>query len=239
LYSVPYVWLWHILIQPLGLGLWRVLHLAALLLIRDRLVIAAALLTFPFWADVINGNNLTFVFVLAWFALRDNRAAVIAFCVLAAIQPRPLLIPVLGTLLWRRVDARVAFGVAAAVVIGSALATGTLGDWIARLSAEPAYAMAQDYNKGPSRILGTAWIPIGIVLAGVALWRGWIGLSSLLISPYLHHYYIIMGLLDLPRLRSVLAKIDRDQPRRSVVWLAPVAVVGLLGLAYLGVLITR
>jgi len=238
LYSLPYMWFWHTFIKPLGLGLWRVLHVAALLLIRDRLVVAAALLTFPFWADVMNGNNLTFVFVLAWFALRDNRAAVVGFAILAAVQPRPLLIPVLGLLLLKRNDARIAFVAAAAVVLGTALVTGTLDDWIANLSAEPAYAMAQEYNKGPSRLIGQAWVPIGFALAAVAWWRRWIGLSSLLISPYLHHYYLMMGFLDLPRLRTFLSTVDRDPPRARA-WLALVGLVGAAGLAYLAFLLVR
>jgi len=214
-WSPPAAWIWHYLVAPLGLTVWRLLHLAALLLIRDRLVIAAALLTFPFWIDVINGNNVTFMFVAAWFALRGRRSGVIAFCILAALVPRPIMVPTLAVLLWRRTDARWAFGIAAVAVIGFSLATGLLDDWVARLAATPANEMQQAWNKGPSRIVGPIWVPIGLVLGAIATATGWIGAASLLIAPYLTHYYILMGFLDLPRLRRVIVRSLAPQPEEA------------------------
>lgn len=216
-WSPPAAWIWHYLVAPLGLTLWRLLHLAALLLIRDRLVIAAALLTFPFWIDVMNGNNVTFMFVAAWFALQGRRSGVIAFCVLAALVPRPIMVPTLAVLLWRRTDARWAFGLAAAAVIGFSLATGQLDDWVARLASTPANEMQQAWNKGPSRIIGPIWIPIGLVLGAIATVTGWIGAASLLIAPYLTHYYILMGFLDLPRLRGIILRSLERRPAEPVV----------------------
>jgi hypothetical protein len=196
-WSVPAAWLWTGVVVPMGFLAWSALHFAALATIRDWRVVAASLLTFPFWFDLGSGNMLTFAFVAAWHALAGRRWGIVVFCVLAAFVPRPLMLPVLAVLLWRSGTARLAFGAAAVVVVFAGLATGTLGDWLRLLVIAPANEYGAVWNIGPSSIIGVAWVPIGLVLAAVLTWRGHIGLASLAISPYLIHYYAIMVLLEL------------------------------------------
>ena len=177
--------------------LWSALHLVALLTIRPRVVVAIALVTFPFWADVASGNILTFVFVAAWHGLSGSRVGAVAFVMLAVLVPRPIMLPVLAYLVWHRPEARVAFVVSAAVVGGLALATGTLGPWVVRLLEATGPELGASWNLGPSKFLGVAWVPVGLVLGVFLTWRGRLGLASLTLTPYLIHYYAILVLLEL------------------------------------------
>lgn len=197
-WSVPAAWIWAGLVVPMGFFAWAGLHFLAIATIRDWRVVVLVFATFPFWADVASGNMLTFAFVAAWHALAGNRAGVVAFVVLAALIPRPLMVPVLAYLLWTRKDARWAFAAAAGVVVASGLATGTLWTWIGMsLGTATGGWMEAHWNVGPSSVLGTAWLPLGLVLGAWAWWRGRLGLASLLVSPYLIHYYAIFALLEL------------------------------------------
>ena len=195
-WSPAAAWLWAGAIVPLGLLVWRLAHLVALSVLGDWRLIVAVALTFPFWWDTLNGNVLTFVLVTAWLALQGNRAGVIAYCVLAALVPRPLMVPVLVYLLWTRRDARIVFALSVAAVLLHAAAVGELGDWIGRLTSGGS-ELASVYNTGPSHYIGTLWIPIGIGLAFLAARYGWFGVASVAFSPYLFHYYLLMLVLDL------------------------------------------
>ena len=201
-WSVPAAWLWAYAVVPLGFGLWSALHLVALATLPPRVALVG-LVTFPFWADVASGNMLTFALVLAWHALAGRRWAVVGFVVLAALIPRPLMLPVLVWLLWRSWDARLAFAGATAVVIAAGLATGTLGTWIGlMLGTSSAFWYTSPWNIGPSSFIGAAWIPVGLALGAIATWRGHLGLASLAVSPYLIHYYAVFALLEL-RIKSI------------------------------------
>lgn len=197
-WSVPAAWLWAGLVVPLGFPLWVALHFAALATIRDWRVAALALLTFPFWFDVAGGNMVTFAFVAAWHALAGRRLGIVAFVVLAALIPRPIMLPVLAWLLWRSGTARYAFAAAAAVVVAAGLWTGTLGTWLGLMLAANG-EMHASFSVGPSALIGAAWLPIGLVLGAWLTMRGRLGLASLAISPYLIHYYLVFGLLELRR----------------------------------------
>lgn len=196
-WSVPAAWLWAGVVKIGYLG-WTALHFAAVATIRDWRVVVLALVTYPFWADVVSGNMVTFAFVAAWHALAGNRWAVLAFCVLAAFIPRPIMLPVLAWLLWQRVDARWAFGAAALTVAVAGLATGTLGTFVGLLLSASGNELDKVWNVGPSSVIGAAWIPAGLVLGAWATWRGRLGLASLAVSPYLIHYYALFALLELP-----------------------------------------
>jgi hypothetical protein len=71
--------------------------------------------------------------------------------------------------------------------------------WPARSLATAPYEIATEWNIGPSRVLGAAWVPIGVGLATLLATRGWRGLASVAISPYVFPYYLLLALLDLPR----------------------------------------
>ena len=198
-WSPPAAWIWSTLIVPIGLPAWQLVHLVALALIRDWRVIAVALLTWAFWEDLANGNVMTFVFVSAWWALRGSRTGTVAFLALSVLVPRPLMLPVLVWLLYRRPGARICFGAFVLIVIGLSVAAGQADAWVARLVVTGRDELTVVWNIGPSRLLGATWVPIGATLALLLAWKGWLGLSSVIVSPYLFHYYMLMGLLDLRR----------------------------------------
>jgi hypothetical protein len=199
-WSPAAAWLWLAVVAPLGLHLWQLLHLVILALVRDWRIIGLALLSWAFWQDLANGNVLTLVLVLAWWALRGSSLAIVGFVVLSVLVPRPLMIPVLVVLLIERPWARWALLGATVIVVGQALAVGQLDEWLQRMLVTGQSELASPWNIGPSRLLGPIWIPIGAALAAAFAWKGWVGTASVVISPYLFPYYLLMALLDVPRL---------------------------------------
>lgn len=218
-WSVPAAWIWSAIV-PMGFVAWAALHFAALATIRDWRVVVLALATFPFWYDLASGNVLLFCLVAAWHALDGRRLGVVAFVTLAALVPRPLMLPVLAHLLWTRKDARWAFAAAAGVVIVSGLWTGTLDDWAVRLVATPGNELDASWNVGPSAILGALWVPFGIALGIYAWSKGHLGLASLAISPYVIHYYALFALLELRKPTTLARAHEADHVptiRQSIV----------------------
>ena len=178
---------------------WMVAQFASLLALPRRIALMA-LLTVPFWADVYEGNILTFAFVLAVLALKGSRLASLAYIGLAILVPRPLMVPVAVWLLWKRPDVRIPTAAIFAVHGVLVVLTGYGGQWLQRLATSgDEIAM---HNAGPSALIGPWWIPIGLALAGVFTWRGRLGLASLAASPYLILYYWIFGLLEFVQLAS-------------------------------------
>jgi hypothetical protein len=183
---------------------WMVAQFASLLLLPRRAAVVA-LLTFPFWADVYEGNILTFTFVLAVLALgggRGSRFASLAYLGVVMLVPRPLTVPVAIWLLWRRPQLRVPavtiFAVHAVLVALSGYGT----QWLQRLATSGDEIAA--HNAGPSALIGAWWVPIGLVLAAYLIWRGRLGLASVAASPYLILYYWLFVLLELvPARRAV------------------------------------
>ena len=55
------------------------------------------------------------------------------------------------------------------------------------------------FDVGPSRLIGSLWVPIGLVLAAVLTWRGRLGWASLAASPYWLPYYLMMPFLEIRR----------------------------------------
>ena len=188
---------WHYLVIPLGWQMWVALHVAALGVLRDWRVIALALLSWPFWEDAMNGNVLTFVMVAAWSALRGDKAGVAAYCILAALMPRPLMLPVLAWLLWRRPEARWWTLGAGVAVLASSLAMSQMDEWVGRLLMSADNEISAIHNIGPSMFLGTWWLLIGIPLGAWLTYRGRLGLASLAVSPYWLSYYGVILLLEL------------------------------------------
>jgi hypothetical protein len=185
------------LVTLMPLWLWQILHVAALPLLRSWLLAVAVFVSYPFWFDVQTGNLMTFVAVAGFLALRGGRAATVVLLVLAVLIPRPLMLPLTVWLLWRRPETRLWF-LGFVVVHGLiVLAVGYAGDWWAALT-DVNTELANVYNFGPSRLIGAAWIPIGLALAAWLTWRGNLGLASLAISPYWLPYYFLMLILEVP-----------------------------------------
>ncbi len=187
-------------ISPIGALAWRLLHLAAVgaLAFADRRLALITLIAWPFWFDVEAGNLTTFVFVIAAFALSGRRWAIGAFLLATLLVPRPLMIPIAAWLLWRHPEWRLPFLVIFAAHAVSVLVTGWGPQWIAALAASST-EMGSALNFGPSRIIGSVWVPIGLAGAAILTIRGRLGLAALAASPYWLPYYFIFPLLELRR----------------------------------------
>lgn len=205
-------------LAPIGFWGWAALHFAALLLIPRRLALYA-LLSFPFWVDVYNGNTLTFVFVAAVLALRGSRGWSLVFLALCLLIPRPFMLPVMAWLLWKDRGLWLPFLGLFAVHAALVLVSGWGPEWmdalLFRSSEDP---RTIDNNWSPSALIGSWWLLIGVPLAGWLTWRGRLGLASLAISPYLGVSYWLMGLLEfLPRPATVDESGDGIRARRATV----------------------
>ena len=145
-----------------------------------------ALISWPFWFDVLVGNVMALVFMLAWHALDGKRWAVIGFILAALLIPRPLMLPVLTWLLWKQPWSRWWFVGLALVVGAGTLATGWTAEYLNRLAEiDWRYLVAW----GP-------FYPLMLALAAWLTWKGRLGLASLAASPYLIVNYLLMLVLE-------------------------------------------
>ncbi len=198
-------------ITTLGLSIWRLAHFAAILALGDRRLIAITLLSWPFWYDVELGNLLTFGFVLAVLAIRGSRWATLGYLALCLLVPRPLMAPVALWLLWQRPWVRGPFLVAGLAQIVILAAIGQLGPFLAALLAISG-DVANATNVGPSRLVGSAWLIVGLPLAAWFTLRGRLGLASLAVSPYWLPYYFLFGLLELSPPRLGRSELPTNMP---------------------------
>lgn len=190
-YSYRYGPLFAYLMTPitaLGLWVWRLLHLAALLLLPRRLALITLVFA-PFWYDVLNANVMTFVFVAAWFAIQGNRWGTLAFFALLVMVPRPLMLPIAAWIVWQRPEWRLP--AAGFAVIG--LLTLAWPGFLPALVNSGELAAISDKLWEP----GLWWFAIGLPLAGWLTWKGRVGLASLAVSPYILPHYFLMLLLEL------------------------------------------
>jgi hypothetical protein len=203
--DVPFVWspIIPLLIAPLiplGFTAWAGLHVAALAFLKPRWLIAVTLVSFAFWSDVAFGNTLVFVFVAGTLALRGSRNGAWAYILLCALMPRPLQLPLFVYLMWKRADLRLPAAVIFAAHSAVVLATGYGPEWLAALvllSGGAAYESVT--NWGPTHLIGSAWLLVGIPLAAWLTWRGRVGYAALAITPYLLVQYPLLALWDLIR----------------------------------------
>lgn len=193
-WSPPAVWL-QATVQPWAYPVVFAANLLSLLLLPWRVALVF-LLFWPFWSAQLQGSFMPMIVVAAWNALEGKRWAVVAFCCVAVLIPRPLMLPVLGVLLWRYPAARWALLGTTVFVVSYSLAVGQMDDWVARMLTVGA---DQPFNVSPSALIGAWWYLIGFALAGWLTWKGWYGLASLAISPYLLTYYLSIALVDLKR----------------------------------------
>ena len=73
-------------------------------------------------------------------------------------------------------------------------------EWVARLLDSTA-DIGSDFNIGPSALIGSWWLIVGIPLGIWLTWRGRIGLAGLAVSPYVLPYYLLIGVLELVPMR--------------------------------------
>ncbi len=210
-----------------GFQVWRLLHVAVLILL-PRPTAGLALLAGPFWFDVVHGNFLTFAVVLAWLALDGRRWAQAGYFALALLIPRPLMLPVIIWLLWRRPESRPIF---AAVLVANLVGLALTGEALAWMWAVVGSGdtIGSFYDVGPSRIIGPWWLPIGLALGAWLTWKGRLGLASLAVSPYVWPYYLVMALLELRRggAETILGhRVEDLRPSSESAQIQPVVRVG-------------
>ena len=201
-YSPIAAWIM-VIVARLGLGVWRALHVVAVLTLRDWRWVALTLTTWPFWVDVSAGNTVVFAFVAGVHALRGSRIGGIVYIALLLLIPRPIQIPLAIWLLWKRPDLRVPAGLLFAAHAALVLISGQGPAWLAytlKHGGDDAGAFAINVHPFPE--WGLAWLVIGIPLAAVLTWRGRLGLASLALAPYWLAQYLLVGLWELVRLNS-------------------------------------
>jgi hypothetical protein len=195
-FSPVAIWLFKPLAVTVGQWGFALLHLALLALLPRRVAVVA-LISWPFWIDVIFGNVFTLVFISAFWAVRGNRLGVVAFAILTLLMPRPVQLPLLAWLLWRDPAFRLPFALLFVVHAALVVSSGLAGAWMARLFSAP-LDMREWFNFGPTQFLGYGWLVIGLPL-GAWLWsRGKPLLAGLAISPYILGQYWILVLAERP-----------------------------------------
>ncbi len=186
---------------PMGIGAWRALHFAVLLILRDWRLVALVVVSWPFWDDMVSGNVLTFAVVAAWAAVRGSRLGAVGFLAMAIMMPRPLFLPVAIWLLWKQPWTRGVVVVLFGIHLGLVAVSGYGPEWIDRLVSTSGAEIAHPQNIAPTHWIGIAWAPFGVALAGWLVWRGHLGLASLAASPYLFGYYLLFAVLELRSVR--------------------------------------
>jgi hypothetical protein len=200
------------LIKPLGPLGWAALHLLALAGFRDWRLSLIAGLSWPFIVDLLGGNAMIFIVLVAYWAVRDKPWAIGGYLIATLLIPRPLMLPLAAWLMWRHPEWRWR---AAALFAGHALAVFIVGwgpEWISRVADSPA-DIGNDYNIGPSRFVGAWWLVVGIPLGVWLTWRGRVGLAGLAVSPYVLPYYLLMGIVDLRPMHRARAAFSQPLSR--------------------------
>jgi hypothetical protein len=200
------------LLAPMGEGLWRLLHFAALGMLPHP-VRLFALASYPFWFDVHAGNVLIFVVIAAYWALRGNKWGTGVFLVLALLIPRPLMLPIVAWILWKRPEWRLWF---VAIFVAHAVAVAASGygdDWLARLTQVGGEEVMQDINAAPSALIGVWWMIAAVPVAAWMFSRGLPAAAGLFLQPYWLPYYLLILLADdsVPRfVRRLTRRADRS-----------------------------
>lgn len=189
-------------IAPIGLIGWSVLHGAALLALGDRWLAAITLVSWPFWADLYNGNTMVFVFVVAAAALRRSQVGTGSYLALCLLMPRPVMLPLMIWILWKQPLWRVRFGALVLVNALLVLATGYGPAWLDALIRVPDAVAGTSRDIGPAVLLGPWWLVVGAILAVALTLRGKLGWASIAASPYWLPQYFLMLLLELVPSRS-------------------------------------
>jgi hypothetical protein len=187
---------------PAGFLGWSLLHVAAVLTLRDRWLIPITLLSWPFWVDLYNGNTMTFVFVAAAGAVRRGPVATVAYLALCLLMPRPVMLPLMLWVLWTQPRARIWFAVLLVLSGLLVLVTGQAAAWVDALLRVPTAVVESSRDIGPARLLGIWWLPLGALLAAALTITGRVGWASVAASPYLLPQYLLMLLLELIPYRS-------------------------------------
>jgi hypothetical protein len=191
----------------------RLVTLAAALALPTWPMRLLAVGSWPFVVDLQHGALITLIVLAAAWALTGSRIGSVGVIVLALISPRPLMVPLVVFLLWTqpwlRLPAILLFAAHALAV----LATGYADEWIGVLFSAGTDGIESPTNLAPSRFIGRLWIPIGIALAAILVWRGRVGWAALAINPWVWPHYLLLLLLEMAPGRSAEQAAVRNSER--------------------------
>lgn len=198
---------------PWVLGLVHLAAVATLARLGGWMIWLVALSAF-FWVDLIVGNVFTLVAVAGAFAIAGSRSGALLYVLLSLLMPRPVQIPLVLWLVWRRPELRIPIALIfvfhAAAVVASGFAIPWLGSLFGSLSQ-----MAEPFSVGPARIVGVWWLVIGIPVAALMVWRGSArvaALAGLAASPYLLPQHLLMGVIAVPEAPAGAATEPGSEP---------------------------
>jgi len=191
----PIVAIFFALIASVGPWVWTAFSLVSLALLKHSVWIVGFLLAWPFWRDVETGASFWYVPLAALLVLRGSLAAGFAFGVLTVLVPRPMMLPILGWLLWQRPQQRVLVLAGGASAVAASLVTGFGTDWVTYLLRVAGDSETAFTRISPRNFLGALWVLLPIVGIWLTL-RGRLGLAALAVSPYWTPAYLLILILD-------------------------------------------
>ena len=177
-------------VLAVGYWPWFAAHFAVLGLLRDWRLLALAGISWMLWVDAIAGNTFVFVFVAAVLACRGSRYGTWSYLVFCLLMPRPVQLPLLIWILWKRSEYRLGFAALATAHTALVLALGFAGPWLGNLAAQ-----TSNFNVGPAAFIGVGWLVVGVPLGAWLTWKGHVGWAGLAVSPYVLPAYWLMALL--------------------------------------------
>ena len=207
-------WLIAAVVLPVGPWAWAALHFAVVPLLRDPRLMLLVVSSYPFWMDTLMANTFTFSAITGYVAWRGSRWAALAYLALLVLMPRPVQLPLAALILWRDRSLLWPFVVMVAIGAATTLASGYLLDWARVLAGVGVAYPSPEFNLGPTRLVGPAWLVAGIPLAiwlTVRKHPGWAGLAM---TPYLVPQYLLILIVETGRFRFTgVRKVV--PPRRS------------------------
>jgi hypothetical protein len=198
-----------------GIWGWRAVHLLAAFAMPSWPLRIVTLLSWPFWFDVSAGNVMVFIALAGVWAMRGSNLGTGAFLVLALLIPRPLMVPLVVWILWRRPEWRIPFAALFIVHLAAVLASGWGGEWLGRLLSAGPEELLSEFNYAPSRLIGNLWLLVALPAAAWLTIKGWIGAASVMAAPYWLPYYWLMLLLDWDRVPAAIGRRGGQVARRA------------------------
>jgi hypothetical protein len=181
-------------ISHIGYLTWAAMHFAAVLLLRDRMLIILTVTSWAFWHDTVVGAPFVFVFVAGAMALRGSRMAIWISLGLVLLMPRPTQLPLAAWLLWHDRSLWRPF-IVAFIIHAGAVAVSSYGPaWV---EAAFAAAASPPFDMGPRSLFGHAWLLLGPPIAVLLASQGRIGWASLAASAYVLPQYLLLPLWEL------------------------------------------
>jgi len=139
------------------------------------------------------------VFVSGAVALTGSRWGGLIYLALCILMPRPVQAPLAVWLLWKQPGLRWPFVGMILVTLGVSLWSGYLDDWLRVMLTLGGANNEHFANLSPTKILGSAWLIVGIPLAAWLTWKGRVGLAGMAMTPYALPGYLLVLLWEWPR----------------------------------------